>query len=146
MVTQEVITADLLIRVLDQRLPQQTVEVVLAIATAIQTTTIVTIQEGTQTAITTIDHTTLIHRIATTVVLILLAVLEVITTIVAQEAITTVVVLEAITTAVVVQEATIAVVVVVLQEAATAAEEVAEAVVVLADNYINLFDHTYVYK
>ncbi|MCS4240224.1 hypothetical protein M2391_003233 [Myroides odoratus] len=37
-------------------------------------------------------------------------------------------------------------VVVVLQEAATAAEEVAEAVVVLADNYINLFDHTYVYK
>lgn len=136
MVTQEVITADLLIRALDQHLPQQTVEVVLAIATAIQTTTIVTIQEGIQTAIITTDHTTLIHRIATTAVLILLAVLEVITTIVAQEVITTVAVLEAITTAVVV----------VLQEAATVAAEVAEAVVVLADNYINPFDHTYVYK
>ena len=144
MVTQEVITADLLIRALDRRLPQQTVEVVLAIA--IQTTTIVTIQEGIQTAIITTDHTTLIHRIATTAVLILLAVLEVITTIVAQEVITTAVVLEAITTAVVVQEAAIAAVVVVLQEAVTAAAEVAEAVVVLADNYINLFDHTYVYK
>ena len=145
MVTQEAITADLLIRALDQPLPQQTVEVVLAIATAIQTTTIVTIREGTQIAITTIDHTTLIHRIATTVVLILLAVLEA-TTIAAQEAIITAAVLEVITTAEVAQEAAIAAVVVVLQEAVTVAEEVAEAVVVLADNYINLVDHTYVYK
>ena len=146
MVTQEAITADLLIRALDQPLPQQTVEVVLAIATAIQTITIVTIREGTQIAITTIDHTTLIHQIATTVVLILLAVLEATTTIAAQEAIITAAVLEVITTAEVAQEAAIAAVVVVLQEAVTVAEEVAEAVVVLADNYINLVDHTYVYK